>query len=109
MGVQGGCTGNHKASGERSRALRIGKKAVAMTKTPQTKQEVFEKHVPYEVDRLLETYELLLEPKRYRSALAREITDTVEDALMVGFCTHARNLLEFFFRENNKNNCAIAL
>jgi hypothetical protein len=38
---------------------------------------------------LVEAYTLLLQPS---------FTRVVEDALIVAFCTHARNLLEFFFR-----------
>jgi len=66
--------------------------------TPQSKREVFEVHVAFEVDRLLDTYELLLKPDPYRS-LAPEIVGTLDDALIVAFCTHARNLLEFFYRK----------
>jgi hypothetical protein len=36
----------------------------------------------------------------YRTKLANDISETVDDALIVGFCTHARNLLEFFFRKD---------
>jgi hypothetical protein len=72
-------------------------------------RDVFEKHVPYEIDRLVDIYKLLLQPKRYRSGLTCEIAKTVENALIVGFCTHARNLLEFFFREHpTKYKYAIA-
>jgi hypothetical protein len=71
-------------------------------------QKVFEVHLPYEIVRLVEMYELLLEPGPYHSKLAPEMADTVDDALIVGFCTHARNILEFFFRTRLRSY-AIAL
>jgi hypothetical protein len=61
-------------------------------------RQVFEVHLPYEIVRLVEMYRLLLEPNPYRSDLKPEVAETVDDALIVGFCTHARNLLESFFR-----------
>jgi hypothetical protein len=61
-------------------------------------REVFAKHIPYEIIRLVEMYWLLLQPAPYRSGLARGIAKTVDDALIVGFCTHARKLFEFLFR-----------
>jgi hypothetical protein len=55
-------------------------------------------------------YELLLKRERYRSGIGHETAETLHDALLVGFCTHARNLLEFFFRMDNTDwNYAIAL
>jgi hypothetical protein len=78
-----------------------------MVNTPETFREVFEEHLPYEMVRLVETYQLLLEPERYRSP---ETAETLDNALIVAFCSHARNLLEFFFRKHNTNhNYAIAL
>jgi hypothetical protein len=44
----------------------------------------------------VETYKLLLHPKHHLSGLTCAVAKTVEDALIVSFCTHARNLLEFF-------------
>jgi hypothetical protein len=71
-------------------------------------QEVLKKHLPYEIVRLVETYRLLLTPEPYRSKLTQEIVESVDDALIVGFCTHARNLLEFFFHKRSRDY-AIAL
>jgi hypothetical protein len=66
-------------------------------------REVFEKHLPYEIGRLVEQYQLLLDPTPYRSGLPAQDAASVEDALIVSFCTHARNLLEFFFRAPNRS------
>jgi hypothetical protein len=89
-----------------------------MTKTAESPHEVFKKHLPYEIVQLIKKYKLALDPNRYvttdaegrRSKLAPEIEGALDDALHVGFCTHARNLLEFFFRKTNAPyNYAIAL
>jgi hypothetical protein len=72
-------------------------------------KQVFEEHLPYEIVRLVEIYHLLLTPAPYRTKLANNISETVDDALIVGFCTHARNLLEFFFRKDRTEyNYALA-
>ena len=49
-------------------------------------QQVFTKHFPYEIVRLVEQYKLLRTPDPDRS-------EPVKDALIVSFCTHARNIL----------------
>jgi len=67
-----------------------------------TLQEVFEKHVHYEILRLVQMYALLLKPA-YRCKLEPDVADAVDDGLLVAFCTHARNLLEFFFRERDRD------
>jgi hypothetical protein len=49
-------------------------------------------------------------PVRRTLAMPKTPETMRADALLVGFCSHARNLLEFFFREDNtKYNYAIAL
>ena len=60
--------------------------------------KVLEKHIWYELARFVAQYELLCEPKKYCAALNKDDVDDVEDALIVSFCTHARNVLEFFWR-----------
>ena len=45
----------------------------------------------------------------YRSKLEPDVAEAVDDALLVAFCTHARNLLEFFFRDPDKNYYAAAM
>jgi hypothetical protein len=80
------------------------RKMIAVAKTPKIMQDVFGHHLPYEIDRLVGKYRLLLEPQQYRSLLplgrakTPATAETLDDALFVGFCTHARNLLEFFYR-----------
>jgi hypothetical protein len=39
-------------------------KKTTPAKTPETMREVIGKHLPYEIDRLLQIYELLLDRKR---------------------------------------------
>lgn len=56
--------------------------------------EVLEKHISYELGRLIAQYKLLREPK-YREALDKEDAENIDDALIVSFCSHARNFLEF--------------
>jgi hypothetical protein len=73
-----------------------------MPKTDVSMREVFETHLPYELGRLVEMYELHLEPKRYRAGLACGTAKTLDDALIVAFCPHARNLLEFFYRTGDR-------
>jgi hypothetical protein len=62
-----------------------------------TRQEVFSVHLRYETLRLIEQYALLLNPNKYCSGLEPEVAKAVHDGLLVAFCSHARNLLEFFF------------
>lgn len=53
-------------------------------------------------------YALLRKPV-YRSKLESDVAEAVDDALLVAFCTHARNLLEFFFRDPDTNYYAAAM
>src|SRR5262245_55511803 len=69
-----------------------------------TQQEVFGVHLRYEIVRLIEQYALLLNPNEYCSGLKPVVAKTVHDGLLVAFCTHARNLLEFFFRKPDQKN-----
>lgn len=64
---------------------------------------VLKDHVSYEVVRLVAQYELLRAPGKYRSALGKDDAENVEDALIVSFCSHARNILEFFWRTDPKD------
>jgi hypothetical protein len=73
-----------------------------------TLQEVIEVHLPYETIRLVEMYALLRKPV-YRSKLESDVAEAVDDALLVAFCTHARNLLEFFFHDPDTNYYAAAM
>ncbi|HJX22668.1 MAG TPA: hypothetical protein VJ454_16855 [Steroidobacteraceae bacterium] len=74
-----------------------------MTWTPTHPQldEVFKKHLRYEIVRLVEMYLLLQEPAPYRKTIPSATAATVHDGLLVGFCSHGRNLLEFFFRDQH--------
>jgi hypothetical protein len=71
---------------------------------------ILEKHLWYELARFVHQYGLLREPDRYRKGLSKDDAEDVEDALIVSFCTHARNLLEFVWRPNRTQfNYAIAI
>lgn len=65
--------------------------------------EAFRVHLPYEIGRMVEAYRLLLNPEKYyqvpEGPKAATIAKALQDAHIVSFCTHARNLLEFFPRE----------
>ena len=76
-----------------------------MTKTPETTMRIFKEHIHYEIGRLVDMYLLLLKPE-YAADLTAQIAKTLEDALIVGYCTHARNLLEFFYRQSGKDEPA---
>jgi len=80
-----------------------------MTITEAARRAAFEEHVPYEIHHLVEAYKLLLEPNRHLSGLTPDMARAVEDELIVSFCTHARNLLEFFFRPKDKTKYKYAL
>jgi hypothetical protein len=72
--------------------------------------EVLEKHLCYEFIRFAEQHELLRNPEPYRAKLNAEDAKKIDDSLIVRFCTHARNLLEFFFRDKpTKFNYALAI
>jgi hypothetical protein len=74
------------------------------TPTQPQLDEVFKVHLPYEIGRLVEAYRLLLSPGKYYqipdSPEAQTIGTALKDAHIVSFCTHARNLLEFFPRDD---------
>lgn len=85
-----------------------------MAKKPQpqpTQAELsatLEKHVFYEAIRFITQYNLLRAPD-YRGKLDAKVAEEIDDALIVSFCTRARNLLEFFFRPSRTEyNYAIA-
>lgn len=65
--------------------------------------EVFKVHLPYEIGRMVEAHRLLMNPGQYyripKGPEAKTIAKGLQDAHIVSFCTHARNLLEFFPRE----------
>jgi hypothetical protein len=67
---------------------------LVVPKTLEKIQEVFDKHVRYEISRLAEMYDRLLKPELY-SQLQPCVRDTITDALIVAFCIHAKNLMEF--------------
>jgi len=60
--------------------------------TEQQLQDFLEEHLPYEVDMLRGTFELLQNETSHARAYA----------LMESFCIHGRNLIEFF---KNKDSC----
>jgi hypothetical protein len=64
-------------------------------------QEVLAKHLPYEIGWLADQYDLLLHSEKYDAGLSAELRKALHDALIVSFCTHARNALEFFFRDSH--------
>jgi hypothetical protein len=81
-----------------------------MTPTPShaALSEVLTKHLVYEIVRFVEQYELLRAPDPYHSKLDKKVVEIIDDALIVS-CTHARNLLEFFFRKvPTEHNYALA-
>jgi hypothetical protein len=66
-------------------------------KNADAMRKMFDVHVPYELGRLDEMYRLLAEPDLLNfKAIPEPHRDTVRDALIVGFCIHAKNLMEFF-------------
>lgn len=69
--------------------------------SPDELAEVLKNHIPYELGRLVATYKLMREPQ-YRNALEKNDAENVDDALIVSFCTHARNMLEFFHRKDHR-------
>ncbi len=60
---------------------------------------ILENHLYYEVVRFVSQFELLCVPA-YRAKVDADVAEAIDDALIVSFCSHARNLLEFFFRED---------
>ena len=72
--------------------------------SPATRQQVFDVDLDYEIIRAVQAYVLLLNRHVYCSGLPSDIADAVDDGLFVAFCTHARNLLEFFYRKPDHNN-----
>ena len=80
-----------------------------MPKTGTKLQEVFDKHLAYEIDRLAEIYALLAGPDTFGfSSLSKGIQDTMKDALIVAFCIHAKNLIEFLTRKPEQHHAASA-
>jgi hypothetical protein len=80
-----------------------------MTPSHTELAKVLEKHIWYELARFVAQYELLRAPGKHRTKLDEDEADIVEDALIVSFCTHARNALEFFWRpDRSKYNYALA-
>jgi hypothetical protein len=67
--------------------------------SPATRRQVFDVDLDYEIVRVVEAYGLLLNRHVYYSKLPLDIAEAVDDGLFVAFCTHARNLLEFFYRK----------
>src|SRR5882724_2005327 len=94
---------NNAPPNKRNESGRTREESVEAVFYPDCMQKVFKTHLYYEIGRLLEMYKLLLEPKRY-AGLSAELVRTLDDALIVGFCTHARNLMEFFFRTRNNSH-----
>ena len=80
-----------------------------MPKTGTKLQEVFDKHLAYEIDRLAAIYALLAGPDTFGfSSLSKDIQDTMKDALIVAFCIHAKNLIEFLTRKPEHHHAASA-
>jgi hypothetical protein len=77
-----------------------------MPKTQKTMQLMFDEHVRYEIDHLSGMYRLLTElPNNQLPDLDRKMID---DALIVAFCIHAKNLMEFL-SDRPKKNYAVAV
>jgi len=74
------------------------------TPTQAQLDKVFKEHLPYEIGRMAEAHRLLVNPGKYYqipdSPEAETIAKALKDAHIVSFCTHARNLLEFFPRKD---------
>jgi hypothetical protein len=66
-----------------------------MPKTRETMQLMFDEHVRYEIDHLRGMYRLLVEPDTYNEQLPDLDRKMIDDALIVAFCIHAKNLVEF--------------
>jgi hypothetical protein len=62
--------------------------------------DIFNEHIPYEIDMLRETYRML--------AATPPPTDARKNALIEAFCVHARSLLDFFMCEGFKPDDVIA-
>ena len=74
-----------------------------MNKTVNKVREIFEHHLRYEIDRLVEAYDLLSNPYELSSNLSRATFDTVADSLIVAFCVHAKTLIEFLTRDGGES------
>jgi hypothetical protein len=61
--------------------------------------DVFNEHIPYEIDMLRETYRMLETPPTI---------DALKNALLEAFCVHARSLLDFFVCQRVRQNDVIA-
>jgi hypothetical protein len=63
-------------------------------KTPEAMRKMFDVHVPYEIGRLDEMYRLMAQPDLFNfKGIPEKQQPTIEDALIVAFCSHARNLV----------------
>jgi hypothetical protein len=69
---------------------------------------MFDEHFRYELGRLAEMYRLMAQPDLFNfESIPTEHRPTIEDALIVAFCSHARNLIEFFEKSpNDYKGCA---
>jgi hypothetical protein len=74
-----------------------------MTKTLEKIREIFEHHLPYEIDRLAETYGLLNDASELRRGLSQATCDTVADSLIVAFCVHGKALIEFLSKSDGES------
>ena len=73
-------------------------------KTPEAMRKMFDVHVPYEIIRLDEMYRLMAQPDLFNfKGIPEKQQPTIEDALIVAFCSHARNLVEFFEKQPSDN------
>jgi hypothetical protein len=65
--------------------------------------EMFERHLPYEIDMLRVTYLMLSTP-----GAPLWFTPNVLNALIESFCVHARNLIEFYIATNSLTDETVA-
>jgi len=62
--------------------------------------DIFNQHIPYEIDMLRETYRML--------AATPPPADAYKNALIEAFCVHARSLVDFFMCRKSKPDDVIA-
>jgi hypothetical protein len=74
----------------------LGAETASVVMTNTSKEEILEKHLPYEIDMMRETYRLLgkIPPPE----------NVIKNALIESFCIHARSLLDFFERKRKPQN-----
>jgi hypothetical protein len=63
--------------------------------SPEGLMEMFERHLPYEIDMLRVTYLMLSTP-----GADLWLTKWIQNAVIESFCVHARNLIEFYKATN---------